>query len=326
MRSRTSLALLALPLLLFFAACQADLESGAPLSLHTRSALDVLPADAQAVAMVDVQAMKDNEFTSAFAPGRFSPEEMTGEAAARVLGFLAQTGLDPETDLHQIYAATSAIERGPSADAAVLIYGDYDRERITDYMDAELSAELTRGSYRDVPTYTSIDTDKAAYLAFPSDDLVIASGSSVALEAMLDRLAGEGTPALSSTTVLMPLAERAAGGTDAWVAVAEMPKGSDFDGGGEFDFGSTVQRFAAGMDAQSGGVEGRAFLVPAAGVSADDLASLVRGGVAAMRGSSDLPAEAVRVLDGIDIETADGLVRIVGFVDNATMQTMRNWD
>jgi hypothetical protein len=308
---------------LFLAACQADIESPEPLSLQADGALAVLPADAAAVAMVDVRAMQGNEFTNVFAPGRFSPGAMTGEASARVLSFLEATGFDPETDLGQVYAATPSIEDGPGTETTVLLYGDFDRERIGDYIDTEMTAELRRGDYQGVPTYEAVEEGIEAFLALPSDELVVAAGTRAALEAALDRLAGGGSAALSSNTTLMPLVQQAANGSDAWIALAEIPGVDDAEGSGQmFDFARAVRSFSAGMDAQDGGVEGRAFLVPATGVATSDLESLARGAIAGMRVDPGLPDEGQRILDGIRIDEKNGGVSIVGFVDNATMRTV----
>src|SRR5690606_38273136 len=98
---------------LALAGCESALDAPtADRSLQTRDALEVLPAGADAAAMLNVRAAHESPVGRRGGP--FSVEGMSGEGAARFDEFVRLTGFDPEEDLERVYVAVTG-EDGPPA-------------------------------------------------------------------------------------------------------------------------------------------------------------------------------------------------------------------
>lgn len=317
-----------LALLLVLAACEAgfDAPAVADLSERTRTATDVLPADARYVGKVDFQATRDNALLDPLQAGPFTLGDVRGEAAARLASFLDATGFDPETDLREIYVALEA--RDGEEVPSLAVYAALDRARITAYVDDELGGTFTRSVYRDVPVFTSVEdaTGETMTFALASDDLIVASPAPAAVRAMLDRLA-DGGRALKDNAPLMQLVRSAAAG-DAWFVAQNisLPAGSGSapgDAPGEFEqLGRAVQDVVMSFRTTDAGLDGDVTMTARPGVSADDLARLTKGVVAAMKSAAKTDA-GLQVLDDVRVRTVGDDVRVQFALDNGTLAAMR---
>lgn len=322
MRVRLALPLVAL---LVLAACEAGLDAPATaeLSERTRTATDVLPADASIVGKIDVQATRQNPNLDPLNGGPFVLGDLQGEAAARVASFLDATGFDPETDLREVYFALEV--RDGVETPSLAVYAALDRERIAAYVDEEMANAFTRSAYRDVPVYTSIEDADGETMTFAlaSDELIVASPDAAAVRAMLDRLA-DGGRALKDDARMMELVQTAAAG-DAWFVAQDLPQPGPSDSEApaeEVDrLGRAVQDVVMSFRATADGVNGDVMMTAREGVSADDLASLTKGAVSAMK-SAAKTGEHLAALDDVDVRTVGDDVRVRFTLNNAFIAAM----
>lgn len=317
MRYRLVLPLFAL---FVFAACEASLDAPdeAALSLRTRTATEVLPADARYVGKIDLQAVQQNAHLDPFQEGPINLDNASGEAAARLQSFLDATGFDPQTDLREVYVAIE--EQNDVSTPSLAIYAALDRARIADYVDGELADAFRKEDYRGVPFYTTREQDEQMTFALANDELIVASPSADVVRAMVDRLA-DGGRALKDDDGAMQLVRSASAG-DAWFVVRSIDAHTT-TGTSEMDaFGSAVQDVALSVRTVADGVEGDVVMNARAGVSADDLARLTKGAVAAMKSAAQDEA-GVRALDNVRVQADGDVVRVDFSLDNATIAAIR---
>lgn len=304
--------------------CENDLSTPGAITLQTRKAVEVLPADARFVGRVDLQAVRHNDVLDPFDGQRTWGDELNGELAARLQDFVDATGFDPAEDLREVYVAASG--EAPS----LVAYADYDRDRLEAYVDERLADDFTRDTYRGVTVYRAREDGgdgKAFYVALASDNMIVASPDAAALEAMLDRAAGQGE-ALAASEAAMRLV-RQVGDGDVWAVVLDLEgmRRPDHDadaGHGDAAFsklGGLLRTAAVSMRVEDDGVEGDAWLTPRDGVAAGDVASLVRGAVAAAKAAPDLDAAKTRALDEVEVRESGEGVRVSFDFDNAVFQT-----
>ncbi len=311
--------LLLLPLALGLAACESAVEAPAELTLQTRSALEVLPADVQMVGMVDMEAVQSSAAYTLFTEGDSPMSGLDPESAARFDDFVRATGFDPEEDVRRVYFA-AAREGAPPA---LVIYADYDRTRLDAYVSEEAEGELRRTTYADVPVYYE-DDDEMAF-ALVNDDMIVASDRA-GVEAMLDRLAGNGT-GLAADADAMALIRRATYPDGMWAFIRNVEAASAERTDSPFGEAGRMVRDAV----ISVGFERDGLTVSAVGLTAPDadrkaVADLVRGGVAAMKISAASEPAVLDALDDVRVrETADG-VTVRGFVGNDVLRTLSDYE
>lgn len=314
MRLRTLLCTL-LGLAFVLSACETELEPTPELSLATRGAVDLLPPDAVAVGKLDLQAVRANPALDPFEDGAIG-DELSGEAAARWQTFLDATGFDPADDLDEAYLAVRETDGEPSMSLAV--YARFDRERLERYMTTELAGKLTAETYRGLSVYRTSEGEPM-YVALANDNLVVASNARAQLEGMLDRLQNGAAGSLSAD----PLVQRVAAG-DVWFVARDRsdvaPAGFGTDEAARL--AAVVGEVALTVSVTDAGVDGTGYLVPRSSASADDVAALVRGALAALRGSGELDAEQLQAIDDVRVRTEQDRVVVSGAVSSAMLQSL----
>ena len=321
-----SLPLAALAAAFAVTGCEAELAAPtADLSLQTRSALEVLPAGADAVAMLNVQAAGESPVGRHGGP--FSVEGMGGEGSARFGEFVRLTGFDPEEDLSRVYVAVTGVDE--HAAPAFVVYGTFDRARMDAYLQEHAPAEaaLERTTVGGLPAYLGNDDGRRFGLVLVNDEMALA-GEETALRAMVERLGGGATGGLDTDAAMMRLVEHAAYGDGAWFAARGIDAHAP-DGAGMGDLARAGGQMAEGVvsfDFRTDGVAMHAVGYPRAGATASEVADVVKGAVAAARTQAADEPEAVRALDDVDVRASGDAVVVRGFVPGALLDRMTHGD
>lgn len=308
-----------------FLGCENQIEAPDAITLQTRSAVEVLPADIRFVGMVNLEAMQRN---SAFNP--FNEMGMGGgEMGARLEDFIETTGFDPEKDLREVYLATN--DTGPEGQPSIVAYANYDPDRLHDYVENNLGDAFDRTHYKGVTIYRANDDDRFAF-ALATDNMVVASAGVAGVEAMLDRLAGEGT-ALKDDAETMALIAAASTGSNAWFVARNIgeefashkrePDSNDALTRDVNQIGQALTNVAVSLTMQDDGADARVFMQTRAGVEASDVAALTKGVIAAMKLSDEADETTLRMLDNARVRSQGDQVQVNLFVDNATLSTVR---
>lgn len=308
---------------LTLAACDNEIEAPQELTLQARSAAEVLPADATYYGRINLQAVLENQ---TFAP--FGEEFDFSNADARFADFFEATGFDPREDLQEIYVAYTEAN-GVNGTPSIVAYATYDRDRLQTFIEERFSAEVERSTHQGATLYRAsegeAEGDDSIVFALAADNMIVASPDETAVEAMLDRLAGQGR-ALSADAEAMELVGRVAGGTDVWVVLRTLPGDEpnaapdDALGQQAMQLYGAVDQMAMGFDVQTDGGEATVFLRAADGIAADDVADLARGFVAAAKAQPDMDDAMLETLDGVDVRSQGDLVRVRVRLDNAMLQ------
>lgn len=295
-----------LPLLsiaLIAGACESSGFSDEPLTVETRSALEILPPDAQVVASVNLRQIADNPELSLESMLN-SLGEMHEEARARVSEFVATTGFDPAKDLRSVYVSSS-LELNP----VVLAYGAYDVERLSEFIDSRQSSIISKYFYRDVPVYEmAVENNDSMLLALAGESMMIASPNKTELHAVLDRALDTENREIPQR--LSTLAGQVAG-SDSWIVITELPVPADTSEKPDMTaIASSILSASAGMNAAADKLEMTSWLTPQQDLSAEDLEDLVRGGIAALKIEAKDNPTAFDILDRIETRTTSGTVQI----------------
>jgi hypothetical protein len=314
-----------LPILLaglFFMGCENQIEAPEAMTLQAKNAVEVLPAGAQFVSMVNLQAMQHNTL---FDP--FDIESLSGEFGARVQEFLDATGLDPENDLHEVYVASAGM--GPDAQPSIVAYVTFDRDRLQDYIDQRLGETFERDDYKGIPIYRALEDGHSIIFALAADNMIVASPDEASVEAMLDRLSGTGR-ALKDDAETMNLIALASSGSNAWAVFSNFDEintrksqHEDAIGRDMEQIGQALKDVAVSLTMQQDGAEGTVIMNTKDGVSTDDLAALTKGVVAAMKASSKMGDAELQMLDRVRVRTQGDQVRVNFFVNNEMLASSR---
>lgn len=312
---------LALVALLFATGCE-NIQTPGELTLQTRSALDVLPANAQTVGMVNLDEARASDAFALLTDGRFSPLQMDGEHAARFEDFIAATGFDPDKDLRRVYFGVEG-GPGPMRTPYFVVYADYDRARLDAYVNDQDDFDLERSTYADAPVYvTARDGDEMAF-ALVNDDMIVAS-SQDRVFSMLDRIES-GETGLSGNDRMMDLIRRAGHPDDLWAVMRDIE--SDAGGAGNDHPMSRASQmmddavFSVGFEDDGLGIH--ALGVTRSGVVPSDVADLVRGSVSAMKLQVEAEDALFDVLDRVRVgEVSDG-VEVQAFMSGDAIRAMQ---
>ena len=299
--------------------CENQIEAPEAITLQTRSAVEVLPADVQFVGMIDLEAMQRN---SAFNP--FDESEMAGEFGARIQDFIDATGFNPEKDLKEVYFASRSMER--HEDPSFVAYATFDRDRLEDYVEQNLHDTFARTDYNGITVYRATEDGKTFAFALATDNMMVASPHEEALHGMLDRLTGAGQ-SLKSEAKMMELIKTASSGSSAWFVARDIDTQMMHEQGPTDDpigrdvqqIGKAIEDVAVSLKMQQDGAEGTVFMMTKDGVSSSDVASLTKGVIAAMKGSAKMDSEELQMLDEVRVTTRGDQVRVNFFVDNAML-------
>ncbi|MFQ5570871.1 MAG: hypothetical protein ACE5G0_14420 [Rhodothermales bacterium] len=307
--------------------CESQFEAPAEMTLQTKSAVEVLPSDARFVGMVDLQAMQQNEAANPFGDGHFAFDDLSGETGARIQDFLDATGFDPQKDVKEVYVAAS--DMGRDGHPSLVAYATFDRERFQAYVEQQWSDDFESTDYMGVTIYQSRKNDHHLSFALATDNMIVASPEVESVQAMLDRLAGQGA-SLKDDAETMSLIALASGSSSAWFVARDVgehvshTRTSDDAIEREMDqIGRAVRDVAFAFNVRSDGAEGTLFMHPREGVSSSDIADLTKGVVAAMKASPDITDDALKMLDRVRVRSQGEQVRVNFFVDNATLGASR---
>ena len=313
----------AVPVVVLAAALSAGCESGVSepqaLSGETAEAINILPADARIVGMVDFQSLAGNDFTSPFSNGPFALEKLGDEPGARVRDFLSFTGLDPETDLDRAYFAATGTNRN---DALVVAYADYDTDKLLAFLRQQSPVALSEVVYRDIQVFTAEEDGHAVSIAIANGSMVLA-GQQAAVQAAIDRLVDRSASLASNASMMLLL--RRVSHTSSWIVAdnldARSDHAADHDGPLDDALASTVGSAAFGLTVGSAGVRAAAHLAPRDGVRSGDLEDLVKGAISAMKANAPGKdgREMLDILDDVTIRRTGDVVRVDVDLDNAAL-------
>ncbi|MEM6335931.1 MAG: DUF3352 domain-containing protein [Bacteroidota bacterium] len=311
--------LLALPVLFLVAGCGSELDvaGSAELSVQARSALDVLPADAVVVASLDVENARTSGLIDRAFGNSTLPDAGVGNEYEE---FVRVTGFDPEEDIENVYAA------GQPNQVDLVVYAALERSRLVEFLNARVgSGDLTQDTYRSVPIYVSTegspDGAKRMHLALANDQMILASSSRQSIDAMIDRLNGAGA-ALSSNVELLDLIDQVAHPEGAWVVANNAFATLEGLPSDAPDFSRLIEDIVAATGFERNGVDVNTRLITAPDASADDVADLIKGALAGIKSQPDLDAEALALLDAVEVSAGNGRVDIDVFVSQSMLDTL----
>ena len=318
---------------IFLGFCLALLITGCTSSpsvpAETRSALAVFPDDARMMGKVDLQALRtdagvsfsaERGFTMRLMDSDFSYNPLGDSARAKLQEFMARTGINPETDVKAVYVAASESEND---NYRFIVQADMEADQLQQYLDETLGDAFEIGSYNDLPVYRLAfdDADSRPHMAVV-DDMVLAAPSETGLHTMIDRAQSGSTDEPS----VLPLVAESVPNEGFWVVVRNLPtdqlmqEASD-DESSFRRIAKVVRDMSASVSFANNQAHGRLLLTTDA--NADDVASVVRGAVAAMRTGTDLDEEQRALLDKVQVTAGDGQVIIdLKAEKEAVMRTM----
>lgn len=335
-------ALFLLLLLAMLSGCTSDMQEPVSLTAEAKRATDLLPANSSYVMMMDLKHVREN---SPEGDRMFSKlMDQAGEERARFRDFVDATGFDPKTDLNRVYLSSG--QDAEAEKATVLLYGNFDAEKIRSYVEANASGDVRISTEGDATLFTLLpDAMKDAdmkdadlpedgpTLAIASRELAILSGMRSTVTETLDRL-NNGGQGLSSNDAVMPLVRRAANGQSMWVVTANLPD-TDID---EVDAQSlegnqrkmaqvakAVKDVSASFSFTDGGELDAVFhMNTQKDAAASDVADLIRGLAAAARQSKSSFKDFESALDNLDVQEFDESVQVSTRVSRSSMETMMN--
>ena len=312
----------ALVALLFATGCE-SIQAPGELTLQTRGALDVLPANVQTVGFVNLDEARASEAFALAGGDEFSFVNMGGEQAARFQDFISATGFNPDVDLNRVYFGVPG-GPGPMRTPFFVVYANYDRARLDAYVGDQDDLELERSTYADAPVYiTARDGDEMAF-ALVNDDMIVASSKEGVYD-MLDRIES-GAEGLSGNNRMMELIRRAAYPDDMWMTTRDLPAATHSSDDNDHPM-AQAQRLmddvVFSVDFKDDGFGVNAFGVPRSGTDAGDVADLVRGSVSMMKIQVESEQALFEVLDQVRVRENGGGVEVRGFVSTDAIRAMK---
>lgn len=301
---------------LIFSGCQDSVaEVGGPASLQTTQALDLLPADAQMIAMVDLASARKSGAVERMMGGEMSPFGRDGSDEMDRL--IRLTGFDPAEDIDRIYvAADPASESG-----AMVLYARFDRERIERVIADEAPEEMERTEIEGVPAWIAREDGEAFAFALPNDEMMVA-GSETAVRAMLTRLS-TGAPGAASNADLMALVQKARHPETAWAVVRGL-QGTGASGDDPMSqISGVTESMVTSFEFRADGMGMDAFVLPRSGAAASDVADLASGAVSAMRVQAKDEPALMDALDDVEVREEAGGVRVTGFMPQSLLTEAR---
>lgn len=310
----------ALSLLLLTGCGDSLTEGGVAMTAQTRETLDILPANAEVVGMMNLRAARAAGTLETIMNDEARLRGMTGGGSAAFSRFLQETGFDPSEDLDRVYVAMG--EAGP----AIVGHGRYDRERIARFLnDQGEMEEITLGG---LPAYRAAEEDGEPFAVLLANNAIILAGTERLVEGMAARLQGASS-GLSSDAALTRLIHRAGYGDGAWFVSRDLSlHGDSYTSTGRDGSIEQAARladdvvFSLGFKPEGIGVD--AYVTPRAGASSADLADLLRGSVSALRLSAKDEPQLLDALDETTVDESDGGVRIRSFLHDDLVAKMHN--
>ncbi len=321
-RSRRALALASVTALAVgLTACSDTFAApGIGSSAQTTDALTLLPADASVYGMTNLAAARESNALEA-ALGETGLGMVSGRGSADFDEFVRMTGFDPATDLDRVYLAGMP---GDQTRMALVAYGRFDRDRIEQFVARDDEADLEITEVDGIPLYLGAGQDGTrGGFALANNEMVLA-GDEATVRAMLARLGAAGS---TPDAELQGLFDRVAYPDGAWFVARGLDEvGLEIpdDAPPSALAARAADGFVVSMAFQNDGVPVRAFVATKPDASTEDVASVIRGGLAAARvGLKDKPG-ALDVLDEVEVEAEAGGVRVEGFMTAAFLASARD--
>lgn len=334
----TPLLLLSL-LVASLVACEAGPGEPPPLPSHTQQAAGVLPSNTHFVGMVDLQHFEQNAGISFSSERgitiRFLDSDITfnplSPADQETLNdVIATTGFDPGKDIRAIYvtSARDTVEgQAQSRSPSFVLQGTFQPDRLREYLAERTGPSLRDTTYRGISIYRyrGDDADSAVIsFALLDQHLAIAGSDESSVCSMIDRHQGT-HPSLRDQPASMRLIAQVASGSGLWMAARNLPtqqlaQEAEFENADLQRLSRVVRDVAAAVTFADHDVQGRILLTTDR--NAADLASVVRGLIAAMRSNNDLSDEQLAMLDDIEVVEGDGEVTVRFTVDQKTFARM----
>lgn len=315
--------LLPVALILSISGCESGLDApGVTATAQSTEALSLLPADAQMIGMMNLRAARESDAIQT-ATGGAGLGMMSPNGSSEFDDFVRRTGFNPGEDLDRVYIAASEGHQR----AAFVGYGRFDRDRIARFIADQDDAEIEQTEIDGLPVYFATEDDgPRAGVALVNDEMILA-GDEASVRAMLARLGGA---ASSPSANVQSLLDRVQYPDGAWFIARDLDMydaRSDDGHSGDDPMGAAATMagdMVVSMDFRRDGVAFDAFVSPRAGASANELARVVKGGVAAARmGMKDEPG-AVDVLDRVDVSEGNGGVDVEAFLPSSFLASMRD--
>jgi hypothetical protein len=229
--SSIATGLFTMGLVLLITGCEPDLQFSAEnITAQAKNAVDILPAHPTFVGMMNTQDLKSNSHTDVFGTGGLLQEEMPQEALSHLRDFVEMTGFNPEEDLNEVYIVAEQVANSAHQTVSIVAYASIEPASLQAYVENRMGDELQRRTYRGIEVYEGKKSDHAPSFSFINAEMMIAASTTDALEAMIDRLEGEGM-ALNSNKTMMDLIARASTGKSGWF-VAKKPDDRPFSNTG----------------------------------------------------------------------------------------------
>ncbi len=240
--------------------CENQIEAPATMTLQTRSAVEVLPMDAQFVGMVNMEAMKKN---TAFNP--FETMDAGNEISARINDFIETTGFNPEEDLGEIYVAASDLDE--NAKPSFVAYATFDQDRLSTYIEQNLDDRFVRTDYQGITIYKAQEDDKEFAFAVANGNMIVGAAGAETVEDMLDRINDKGA-SLSDNAETMALIKATSNGSSAWFVMRDIAdklgtasyEGDDPMGRQAEQVGKAIQDMAIAITMKQDGADGRVIM------------------------------------------------------------------
>ena len=297
-------------------ACESGLSApGVAATAQSTEALSLLPSDTQMLGMMDLRAARESDAIQT-ATGGAGLGMVSPNGSSEFDEFVRRTGFNPGEDLDRVYVAASEARES----FAFVGYGRFDRDRITRFVAEQEDTDVEQTEIDGLPVYFTTEQEgPRAGFALVNDEMILA-GDEPSLRAMIARLGGA---ASSPSADVQALLDRVQYPDGAWFIARNL----DVDGqpGDDDPMGAAATMaddMVVSMDFRRDGVAFDAFVLPRAGASADELARVVKGGVAAARrGMKDEPM-AVDVLDRVKVSEHNGGVDVEAFLPSAFLASV----
>ena len=324
LRTRALRALALLPVLglaVVVSGCSDALSApGIGASAQTTDALALLPADATVYGMTNLAAARESNALDA-ALGETGLGMVSGRGSADFDEFVRMTGFDPATDLDRIYLAGMP---GDQERMALVAYGRFDRDRIEQFVSRQDEADLEVSDVDGIPLYLGASEDGTrGGFALANAEMVLA-GDEATLRAMVARL---GTTGAAIDAELQGLFDRVSYPDGAWFVARGLDRAGlaiPEDAPPSALAARAARGFVVSMAFQDDGVPVRAFIATKADANSEDVASVIKGGIAAARvGMKDEPS-AIDVLDDVEVKAEDAGVRVEGFLTTDFLASARD--
>jgi len=287
---------------------------------HLDTALRLLGPDGIATGYVDVEAIESH--------ANLWAESVTGQMPERdgmTDEFESRTGVDVENDMDAFFGT---VHGGfGREDGSIIVFGTWDTDDVIDHLDD--NQEINRIEHNGPESFTAygmaglqaglqpgLQAEHGTFfLAVAPAGYILMTSSESRFESMMARALTD-DPVLSEEPFLDELS-----GYDAWMTARDlrgMLSDTDMPQGGEFGMIApvfeSIARAGMGLDLTDETAAALMLVQPRDDVRAEDLANVIRGGIAAARfqimSDPDAPEIMQELLDRIDVDARSNAVAV----------------